>query len=126
MIKFIQSPEIHSRVRDIIDTLGLSYIKPDNIVCFKSNGSKSATVHARCWNLPKIWQLALDKKPHYIIEVLSEQYDMLSEEEKTKLLIHELLHIPKSFAGGTRPHKGYITPSIVNRLYQEFVKNKSL
>lgn len=123
MIKFIQSPDIHLKLRGIISTLRLDYLKPDNIICFKSVGSKSSTVHARCWNLPKIWQLALDSKPHYIIEVLSEQYDYLSEEDKTKLLIHELLHIPKSFTGGLRPHKGYVNSVIVNKLYEQFVNN---
>jgi len=41
----------------------------------------------------------------------------LPDEEKDKTLIHELLHIPKKFKGGFRPHKGYITRRKIEQLY---------
>jgi predicted metallopeptidase len=54
--------------------------------------------------LGKLWQKALNTQAHYAIEVISEKFDPLSEEEKTRVLIHELLHIPQTFGGGFRQH----------------------
>jgi len=84
--------------------LGLSFIKADNIVAFRSYGSKSRAV-ARIWSLPRIWQIALKVEAHYCIEVVSERFDGLSKTEKEKVLIHELLHVPKNFSGALLPHK---------------------
>jgi predicted metallopeptidase len=67
-------------------------------------------------------QLALDKDPHYVIEVLSERFDRLNKEDQTKVLIHEVLHIPQSFGGGFRVHKPYVTQAKVQRMYDEYLK----
>jgi predicted metallopeptidase len=56
--------------------------------------------------MPKIFQDALDIPPAYVIEVLSKYYDKLSADNQTKVLIHELLHIPKNFSGSLLPHSG--------------------
>jgi predicted metallopeptidase len=56
----------------------------------------------------------------YLIEVISERYDRLSQDEKEKVIIHELLHIPKGFAGGFRPHKGNITRKKIDTLHEKF------
>jgi predicted metallopeptidase len=61
-----------------------------------------------------------------VIEVISERYDRLGETEKERTLIHELLHIPKGFSGGFRPHKGYINKKRVNELHQQLLKRRSL
>ncbi len=115
---------MHLIVREIIEGLGFDYINPDQVICFRSEGTKSDAVHARCWSLPRIWQQALQVKPHYTLEVISEKFDSLSMADKKKLLIHELLHIPKSFKGGLRPHKGYISQKIVNELYRKLEMNQ--
>lgn len=58
-------------------------------------------------------------RAHYVIELVSENYDRLSEAEKTKTLIHELLHIPATFGGGFRNHD-YVHGRRVNKLYERY------
>jgi predicted metallopeptidase len=75
-------------------------------------------VIARIHSLPRIWQQALSEPAYYAIEVLAEQYDSLSLDEKEKTLIHELLHIPNSFGGGFRHHKNWVTRRRVEMLHK--------
>jgi len=111
-------------VQEIIDRLGLSYVVPESVHCYRSQGSKSKRIIARIHGLGRIWQKALGLPPVYIIEVLSERYDRLTQEDKEKTMIHELLHIPKGFKGGFRPHKGYISRKRVENLHNEYIKRK--
>jgi predicted metallopeptidase len=111
-------------VDEIIDRLDLFYVVPHSVHCYRSKGSKSKRIIARIHGFERIWQEALRLPPAYIIEVLSERYDRLSQEDKEKTLIHELLHIPKGFKGGFRPHKGYISRKRVDSLYKEYTKRK--
>jgi len=101
---FFKDNEIAKKIKAILTRVNLPYLDHRRIVCFKSFGSKSRAI-ARIWSLPKIWQQALDIKPHYCIEVIAQRFDKLSEDEKTKVLIHELLHIPKNFSGALLPHR---------------------
>jgi len=126
MIKFLPAPKIKSRITRIVQALEWDYIDPDRIICFESRGTKSTRVHARCWSLPRVWQQALNLVPHYVIEVIGERFDELTEEKRDKLLIHELLHIPKTFSGALRPHKGYISNSIVDKLYKQLMSNEEI
>jgi predicted metallopeptidase len=74
----------------------------------------------------RIWFDALEMKPHYIIEVISEEFDRLDGREKEKVVIHELMHIPTKFSGGFVPHKGRINKRTVDkmhRIYEESVSN---
>ena len=118
-IKYCGAPDIKHRVDRIIRQLELSHISPQLVYCCRSWGSKSRYVVARIHGMRRIWQEVLNLPPAYVIEVISERYDRLAEEDKERTLIHELLHIPKGFAGGFRPHKGYVTREIVERLYRK-------
>lgn len=60
-------------------------------------------------------------KSHYAIEVISERFDDLPAAEQEKVLIHELLHIPKSFGGGFRHHKDWVTKRRVDQLHASMV-----
>lgn len=82
---FEPAPDIQERVNKIIQTLNLEHINSLRIICMRSKGSQ-ANAYARIWNLPQIWQKALDIRTYYIIEVLSEHFDSLPEEEKDKVL----------------------------------------
>mgnify|MGYP000645611375 CR=1 FL=1 len=123
-IGYVDAPDVKRRVDGIIERLGLSYIKKDCVFCVRSRGSSSIHTVARIHGLGRIWQETLNLTPAYIIEVISERYDRLPEEEKDKTLIHELLHIPKGFKGGFRPHKGYITRRKIEQLYRK-LKNST-
>lgn len=97
--------EVKKDIEEILGVLDFSYIDPHRIFCFRSYGSKSRS-YARIWTFPKIFQRALKLEPAYVIEVLAKYYDKLDSDNKKKVLIHELLHIPKNFSGALVPHKG--------------------
>jgi len=127
---FNLAPDIQKRIKEIIKKLELPHITPDMakyIVCFRSHGSRSRA-RARIWSLPNIWQKALKVIAHYCIEVLSEKFDYLSKTNQTKILIHELMHIPKNFSGALLPHRGrgrvVINGRTVNKLFKKYKKNK--
>ena len=122
MIEYHLAEDIDFRVKEILWKLKMTHIDETRLICLRSKGSGSRRVIARCHGLSRIMQLALNKKPHYIIEVLSERFDQLNKEDQTKVLIHEILHIPHSFGGGFRPHKLFVTRAKVQRMYQEFMK----
>ncbi len=98
------APDITHRIIFLVGELNLTYIRPENLICFRSFGS-SSRARARIWSLPTIWQQALNITPHYCIEVLSEKFDRLSLDDQERVLIHELLHIPKTFSGALVPHR---------------------
>lgn len=98
------APDIQNRVTFLVRQLQLDYIYPANIFCFRSTGS-SANARARIWSLPKIWQMGLSIAPHYCIEVISEKFDNQSLDDQERVLIHELMHIPKNFSGALSPHR---------------------
>lgn len=107
-----------ARALEIAKALEFSHVPPERLKVFKSNGSKSRRTIARIHSLPKILQLGLGLEPFYAIELISERFDRLSEEDKTKTLIHELLHIPHSFKGGFRHHQ-LVSAKRVQELYKK-------
>ena len=72
--------------------------------------------------MPKIFQKALNIKPAYVVEILSKHFDKLDEDGKKKVLIHELMHIPKNFSGALLPHRSRNRHlgSLVNKLFKEY------
>ena len=132
-MKVEEAPDIRERIERIVNILDMDHIKPERIVCMRSFNSTS-DANARIWSLPKIWQKALSVKSHYVIEVLSEKFDDMSEDDKDRTMIHELLHIPKTFSGALVSHKarvfdgkgGHKTVRIndrtVEKLFKEYKK----
>ncbi len=123
MIKYKHALDVQGKVEDLCKKLGMDHIADGRVVCIRSNGSASKRTIARCHSLARIMKFALGTETHYVIEVISEQYDKMSEEEQVKTLIHELMHIPKSFGGGFRFH-GYVNEGSVNVMYKRY-KNAS-
>lgn len=128
-MEFNLAPDIKVKILNILKKIDLPHIKGKNIVTFRSHGSK-ARAYARIWSLPTIWQKALKVEAHYCIEVLSERFDKMSSEQQIKTLIHELLHIPKTFSGALLPHKGRgkvrVDARSVNKHYKQYVKDKKI
>ena len=112
--------DIKVRIKRLVEKLGFDHVDTSRVVCVRSYGTKT-NANARIWGLPKIWQKALGIKPYYVIEVVHENFDKLSYDEQTKTLIHELLHIPKTFSGGLRPHR-YFGQRIDSRRVQRLFK----
>jgi predicted metallopeptidase len=109
LIEYFPAADIKSRVDEIIETLHFDHCRPRNIYCIRSRGSQSRRTIARIHGLGRIWQLAMNIEPTYIIEVISEQFDPLSRDGQDRVLVHELLHIPHGFQGGFRHHKNFVT-----------------
>jgi predicted metallopeptidase len=124
MIDYELAEDIGARIEDILQKTQMTHIDGSRVVCIRSKGSKSRRIIARCHGLPRIMQLALGEGPLYAIEVVSERFDKLSEEEQTKVLIHELMHIPYSFGGGFRAHRPHVTRKKVESMYKKFVNAK--
>ena len=122
-MRYEKAYDVEMLAREIIDRLGFDWIKLDRLGFVRSYGSRSKNIIARCHSIGKVWQKALGIRPSYAIEVIAERYDRLSEEEKTKTIIHELLHIPKSFGGGFR-HHDYVCEKRVDKLYRELVRKR--
>ena len=120
-ISYSEAPDVKELVVRIVAQLGFDHVNVNGIHCYRSINSKSRRTVARIHNLSKVWQRALDKPANYLIEVISERYDKLSQEDKEKVVIHELLHIPKGFSGGFRPHRGYITSRKIDALHEKLV-----
>lgn len=124
-MKFDVALDIQEQVYKILNVLEgvyFSHIVADNIICMRSIDSK-ARAYARIWSLPRIWQAGLGVEPHYIIEVLSQFFDKQGDEDKIRTLIHELLHIPKTFSGALVPHKCFnkkIDKKSVEVIYKEY------
>ena len=123
-IKYSEASDVKKLADEIIERLGLFHVVPQFVFCFRSTGSTSRRTIARIHGLGKIWQEALNLPPSYTIEVIHERYDKLSQTGKEKTIIHELLHVPRGFAGGFRPHKGYIDERTVDNLHRKLLEHR--
>lgn len=113
--------DVKQDIIDILKIIDLPYIRPERIFCYRTAGSK-ARAYARTWSMPKIFQDALGITPAYVIEVLSNHYDKLDDDARKKVLIHELLHIPKNFSGALLPHhtRSRNLHQVANKLFKEY------
>lgn len=102
-IEWQAAPDIEKRLVRLIGKVNIEWVQTSKIHCFRSRGANTRA-YARIWGLAKIWQLALDEDPAYVIEVISEKFDKLEAIDKDKVLLHELTHIPKNFSGSLVPH----------------------
>lgn len=104
-MKYSLAPDIYDHIKTLVKKLNFTHIKVDNIHCIRSFDAKTRA-YARIWGMAKLFSEVAGLEPHYIIEVVSKRFDKLSEREQMKTLVHELMHIPKTFSGALLSHRG--------------------
>ena len=102
-VEWVKDETVRDRVVRLVVDLEIHWVMPGAIHTFRSYNSNSNAV-ARIWGLNKVWQIALGAEPNYVIEVISERFDRLSERDKDEVILHELAHIPRNFSGALMAH----------------------
>jgi predicted metallopeptidase len=121
-MKYHDAPDLKLRMIEIVNLLAMDHIDLDRIECIRSTGSSTRRTLARVHTLGKLMQKAMKTKAFYAIEFL-ERFEKLSEEDKDKVIIHELLHVPKTFGGGFRQHD-FVCEDNVELMYDKFLNLK--
>jgi predicted metallopeptidase len=83
----------------------MKHIKKNQIHCIRSFDAKTRA-YARIWGMSRLFKDVAGLEPNYIIEVNAKRFDKLNNRDKIKTLIHELMHIPKTFSGALLSHRG--------------------
>ena len=122
-MKYEFAPDLQRKAVEIAEAL-FPHIKMDKVRCFRSYGTSSRGTIARCHALGKLMQKAMGVQAFYSLEFLSERFEKLSAEEQIKVIIHELMHIPKTFGGGFK-HHNFVTERNVNKFYKEYNNKKN-
>mgnify|MGYP001573527375 CR=1 FL=1 len=122
-MKYELAPDIQKIVEEL-SILLFPHIKLDRVKCFRSYGTSSRGTIARCHALGKLMQLAVGVDAIYALEFLSERFDKLDEKDQIKTIIHELMHIPKTFGGGFRQHD-FVCEKNVNLYYETYKAKKA-
>ena len=124
-LEWVVDEPLQREMEEIIAHLGMDHIRSKRVYCYRTSGSK-ARAYARIWSFPKIFQKVLDIEPAYVMEIISEKFNRLNADEKKKVIIHELLHIPKNFSGSLLPHSYGHTQieKKVNVLYDKYINSQ--
>jgi predicted metallopeptidase len=123
-MKYEHAPDLRERMVEIVSLLGMKHVDLERVECLRSTGSSTSRTIARCHALNKVMQKAMQTKAFYTIEFL-EPFEKMSKREQDKVIIHELMHIPKSFGGGFR-HHDYVCEENVELLHGMFENMKSV
>lgn len=122
MVIYKQDSAIKDRLDTIITKANFTNIKTEMVQVIVSGGTKTRAV-ARIYSFPRIHQVAFNLVPRYVIEIISEKFFKYSAEGQDKVLIHELMHIPKTFSGALVPHKCFgkkvVCAKTVNALWDK-------
>lgn len=125
-MKWLPAPDVDKRIKEILKHIDMPHVIPHRLIIFRSTGSTGRAI-ARIWSLPTVWQLALSINPQYVIEVISEKFDRQSSEDQDRTLIHELMHIPKTFSGALVSHRHHghrIDRRSVEALYRQYLSSR--
>lgn len=98
-------PSWTEKTKEIAIALNYRHVMPERLSVVRSWGSKTRRTIARIHCIGKVMMLGMgQKKSFYVIELISEKFDRQPEQGKLETIIHELMHIPKTFGGGFRHH----------------------
>lgn len=122
-MRYDYAPDLKERMHEIIHALSMHHVDKDRVECLRSFGSSTKRTIARCHTIGKLMQKAMRVKAHYAIEFL-EIFDKLPRHEQDKVIIHELMHIPKTFGGGFRQHD-FVCERNVELLHKQYLASKS-
>ena len=111
------------QIAEEISKMLFPHVDLERVKCFRSFGTSSKRTIARCHALGKLMQKAIGIRAAYALEFLHERFDKLNEEEQIKTIIHELMHIPKTFGGGFK-HHDFVTDKNVNLMYKTYINMK--
>jgi len=117
-MRYIDAPDLKRRMEEIVSFLDMEHVDLERVECLRSFGSSSKRTIARCHALGKMMQKAMKTKAFYAIEFL-ERFERMPQSEQDKVIIHELMHIPKSFGGGFR-HHDFVCERNVKIMYDKF------
>jgi predicted metallopeptidase len=121
-MKYVDAPDLKERMDEIVRALNMDHVELSRVGCLRGYGSSSRRTIARCHTLGKVMQKAMKVDAFYTIEFL-ERFDKLSKNDQDKVIIHELMHIPKTFGGGFRQHD-FVCERNVEILHQKFMNLK--
>ena len=122
-MKYEFAPDLQSRMEEMVLLLNLCHIDVSRVRCFRSSGSSTRRTIARCHTIGKLMQKAMNAPAHYAIEFL-EIFEKMKKDEQDKVIIHELLHIPKTFGGGFRQHD-FVCEKNIDIMHSRFVQLKN-
>ncbi len=114
-MRYDYAPDLKARLSEIVAKLQMDHINLDRVECLRSFGSSTKRTIARCHTIGKVMQKGMKVPAFYTIEFL-EKFDKLSLSDQDKVIIHELLHIPKTFGGGFRQHD-FVCDENIERLH---------
>src|SRR3989344_5870191 len=121
-MRYEYASDLKERMADIVRTLGMTHVEVDRVECLRGFGSSSRRIIARCHTLGKLMQKAMKTKSFYAIEFL-DRFDKMSRKDQDKVIIHELMHIPKSFGGGFRQHD-FVCEKNIDLFYKTYISKK--
>ena len=117
-MKYEFAPDLQI-IAEEMSLLLFPHVRLERMKCFRSYGSSSRRTIARCHALGKLMQKAIGIDAYYALEFISERFDKLDREEQLKTILHELMHIPKTFGGGFK-HHDYVCEKNINKFYKEY------
>ena len=104
-MRYAFEPEWTQKSRQIAQDLGYKWIIPERLSVVRSTGSKTRRTIARIHCIGKVMMLGMGQsKSYYVIELISEKFDRQPPRDQIETIIHELMHIPRTFGGGFRHH----------------------
>ncbi len=112
-MKYEFEPQWTQRAHEIARSLNYNWIMPERLSVVRSRGSKTRRTIARIHCIGKVMMLGMGhRKSFYVIELISEKFDRRPAREQVETIIHELMHIPRTFGGGFRHHDHVCSQSV--------------